>query len=615
MNGQQWIDGRWQDGLGPESTSRSPIDDRLCWHGRFANAEQADAAVAAAAKAFPAWGHGSQDDRTAVCRNFAAYVDKHRQQLAELISWETGKPLWESLSEAATVIGKVANAIDAQRLRRWPTTETQADLQAVTRYKPHGVMLVLGPFNLPAHLPGAHIVPALLAGNTIVFKPSELTPAVGQWLASAWQAAGLPNGVLNLVHGAADIAQQMASDARVAGVLFTGSYRAGASLHKLLGGQPDKILALEMGGNNPLVVHQVSNLPSAILQVIESAFITSGQRCTCARRLIITEQSQPERFLESLTTAVKAIRVGLPFDSQAPYMGTLVRPLAAERMLDAQSQLLSRGGQGLVTMQRMSASPALLSPGLIDATNVALEDVEHFGPMLCVQRARDLDEALTLANSTRFGLAAGLLADSEADYHYFVDRIRAGIVNWNRQTTGASGRLPFGGVGLSGNHMPSGFFASDYCAYRLPLWKPRNCRPLESFTWAGRCGAGMFVELNIDALLGPSHHYGGVGVGNVASLEHQRQASNPRQGALEGLRKAQMIAEFGVPQFVLPPLRRPLPACSASLDSTVTLNTNVRRLGFTHHRLTLRSSAAHSCGLPTRLPLPRHATAPMGKPI
>lgn len=465
MQGQQWIAGQWSPGEGDESVSRSPVNDGVCWQGRFASPAQADAAVNTASQAFASWSMTDQEERTAICRNFAAYVDGHRKQLAETICWETGKPFWEALSEAATVIGKVNNAIDAQRQRRWPTAEAQSDLQAVTRYKPHGVMLVLGPFNLPAHLPGAHIVPALLAGNTIVFKPSELTPAVGQWLAGAWQAAGLPPGVLNLVHGVADIAQQMASDVRVAGVLFTGSYRAGASLHKLLGGQPEKILALEMGGNNPLIIHKSSNLASAALQVIESAYITSGQRCTCARRLIITDQSQPERFLKLLIAAIKAIRVGLPFDDPSPYMGTLVRAHAAERMLSAQAGLIERGGKSLLSMELLPASPALLSPGLIDASSVPMEDVEHFGPMLCVLRARDLAEAVQQANATRFGLAAGLLADSEDDYHYFAGHIRAGIVNWNRQTTGASGRLPFGGVGLSGNHMPSGYFASDYCAY------------------------------------------------------------------------------------------------------------------------------------------------------
>ena len=487
--GQQWIDGHWLPGSGDESISRSPINDSVCWQGRFASSTQADAAVLAASQAFASWSLTSQEERTAICRNFATFVDGHRKQLGETISWETGKPFWEALSEAATVIGKVNNAIDAQRQRRWTTSETQSDLQAVTRYKPHGAMLVLGPFNLPAHLPGAHIVPALLAGNTIVFKPSELTPAVGQWLAGAWQAAGLPSGVLNLVHGAADIAQQMAADTRIAGVLFTGSYRAGASLHKLLGGQPEKILALEMGGNNPLIVHKSSNLASAALQVIESAYITSGQRCTCARRLIITEQSQPDRFLKLLISAIKAICVGLPFDDPSPYMGTLVRAQAAQRMLTAQADLLERGGQSLVSMNQLPASPALLSPGLIDTTSVPLDDMEHFGPMLCVQRAHDLGAAVQLANATRFGLAAGLLADSEDDYHYFVDHIRAGIVNWNRQTTGASGRLPFGGVGLSGNHMPSGYFASDYCAYPVASLEASQLPPATNKVSPGLEGA------------------------------------------------------------------------------------------------------------------------------
>lgn len=465
IRGQQFLAGQWMDGEGEESFSHSPINNGLCWQGRFTSAAQADTAVAAASDAFESWSLTSQDERTAVCRSFAAFIDGHRKHLAETIAWETGKPFWEALSEVATVIGKISNAIDAQLQRRWNNAETQNDLQAVTRYKPHGAMVVLGPFNLPAHLPGAHIVPALLAGNTIVFKPSELTPAVGQWLVGAWQAAGLPAGVINLVHGAANVAQQIAADARIAGVLFTGSYRAGASLHKLLGGQPEKILALEMGGNNPLVIHKSSNLASAALQVIESAYITSGQRCTCARRLIITQQSQPERFLKTLTAAIQAIRVGLPFDDPSPYMGTLIRAAAADRILTAQESLIDRGGKALVTMQRMPASPALLSPGIIDVTELVLDDVEHFGPMLCVQLAHDFHEAVRMANRTRFGLAAGLLADSEDDYHYFVDHIRAGIVNWNRQTTGASGRLPFGGVGLSGNHMPSGYFASDYCAY------------------------------------------------------------------------------------------------------------------------------------------------------
>lgn len=463
--GQQLICGEWVDGRGDQRAGVSPADSQICWQGRWADAKQADSALLAAEKAFGPWSLRPLEDRIALCNAFAAHVDARRDELADLIAWETGKPRWEALSEVATVIGKVINSIDALHSRRWKSLEQQSEWTAVTRYKPHGVMLVLGPFNLPAHLPGAHIVPALLAGNTIVFKPSELTPAVGQWLAAAWQSSGLPPGVLNLVHGDAVIAQQLASDDRMAGVLFTGSYRAGVSLHKLLAGKPEKVLALEMGGNNPLVIHNVSDLKRAVMQIIESAYITSGQRCTCARRLIITDTSQPDRLLDQLVCAIQAIRVGLPFDRPDVFMGTLIRPHAADQLLQAQASLVERGAESLVEMRKLPASAALLSPGLIDASTIKLDDVEHFGPLLCATRVPTLDAAIAEANATHFGLAAGLLADSVDDYHYFADRIRAGIVNWNRQTTGASGRLPFGGVGASGNHAPSGYFAADYCAY------------------------------------------------------------------------------------------------------------------------------------------------------
>lgn len=463
--GRQLIGSQWTCGGGQEWTSSSPVDSRPTWRGRWADQQQAADAVAAACDAFESWARRDLQERTAICRAFARFVESQRGQLADLIAWETGKPRWEALTEVSTVVFKVEYSIDAQRARRWTTVESQTDLTAVTRYRPHGAMLVLGPFNFPAHLPGGHIVPALLAGNTIVFKPSELTPAVGQWLAEAWQHAGLPHGVLNLVHGDAAIARQMASDDRIAGVLFTGSYRAGVSLHQLLAGKPEKILALEMGGNNPLVVHNVSNLASAAMHVIESAYITSGQRCTCARRLIITASSDPQRLIELLRDAIGKLRVGLPFDQPQPFMGTLIRPAAAERMLEAQARLLERGGRAIVAMQPDSRSPALLTPGLIEVRDGQLEDVEHFGPLLSVMCVPSLDAAIQAANATRFGLAAGLLADSHEDYEHFSNRIRAGIVNWNRQTTGASGRLPFGGIGDSGNHEPSGYFAADYCAY------------------------------------------------------------------------------------------------------------------------------------------------------
>lgn len=465
IQAQILINGQWAAGQGDPFERRSPIDDRIVCAGCAADNAQVDAAIAAAAAAFPEWREFSLDDRFAIARRFAELVNLKKEELARLISIEVGKPLWESRTEVAAVVGKVTNSIEALLKRRWTTTEQIGAYVAVTRFRPHGVMLVLGPFNLPAHLPGAHIVPALLAGNTIVFKPSELAPAVGQWLASVWLEAGLPRGVLSLIHGAAPVAIHAVSNPQVDGVLFTGSQRAGVSLHRALAGQPQKVLALELGGNNPLVVHRCSDLHRAAITIINSAYITSGQRCTCARRLIVVGSSTYEALLDKLKSLIPKIRVGNPLAETQPFMGTLIHRTAALNMLDAQAKLIHGGAEAIVEMKLVEDASAILSPGLLAANSSAVDDCELFGPLLTAQMADDFDEAIQFANATQFGLSAGFLGDHVEDFHYFLHRIRAGIVNWNRQTTGASGKLPFGGVGQSGNHHPSGFFAADYCSY------------------------------------------------------------------------------------------------------------------------------------------------------
>jgi succinylglutamic semialdehyde dehydrogenase len=476
------IGDQWVMGNGDAFERRSPVGDKVVCAGHRASIAQVDAAIESAKLAFESWSELPLDDRFTILRRFAEVLTEKKEQLARLITVEVGKPLWEARTEVAAAIGKVANSIDAILKRRWTTTEQIGSYVAVTRFRPHGVMLVLGPFNLPAHLPGAHIVPALLAGNTIVFKPSELAPAVGQWLATAWTEAGLPKGVLNLVHGAAPVAIHAAQSADVAGVLFTGSERVGTSLHRLLAGQPQKILALELGGNNPLVVHRCSDVQRAAITVINSAYITSGQRCTCARRLIVVGQSACDQLLDRLKQLLPLVRVADPLADPQPFMGSLIHVVAAQNMLDAQATLVSAGAEAVVAMRTVDGHPAMLSPGLLRADAGLLDDCEHFGPMLTAHVARDLDEAIKLANATRFGLSAGFLGDHVEDFHYFLHRVRAGIVNWNRQTTGASGKLPFGGIGLSGNHNPSGFFAADYCSYPIASLESHDLAEANSMT-------------------------------------------------------------------------------------------------------------------------------------
>jgi succinylglutamic semialdehyde dehydrogenase len=470
------IDGKWVEGNGSRWTRTSPADGNIVWHGHWSDNKQIENAIRSGQSALDDWASLSVDDRAGYCRQFAEYVSTQKESLARLIATETGKPLWEARTEVGSVVAKVSHSIDAIRQRCATTFESSDEFIAATRYRPLGTMLVLGPYNLPAHLPGSHIVPALLAGNTIVFKPSEWTPAVGQWLVEAWEHSDLPKGVLNLVHGGADVAIAAASNNAIAGVLFTGSHRAGVSLHRLLAGKPEKLLALEMGGNNPLVIHGTTDYSAASITTILSAFLTSGQRCTCSRRLIVSGEAAYQAMMDQLIRMVPRIQVGLPFDEKQPFMGPMIHELAAEKMLEAQTQLANRGAKIVIGMQRNTPCMALLTPGVIAVEAAALDDTEHFGPMLLLQRAADLDHAISLANQTRFGLAAGFLGESENDFQYFLKRIRAGVVNWNRPTTGASGRLSFGGIGVSGNHRPSGFFAADYCSYPIASMESTDLR-------------------------------------------------------------------------------------------------------------------------------------------
>ncbi len=455
--------------------STSPADGSVVWSGTPATAEQVTAAVATARETFPGWAATPLAQRVALVRRYAEVVGEHSEELASLISAETGKTLWDSRGEVSAVIGKVAISIEAHEDRTGTRTIDLGGMTSVTRHRPHGVMAVFGPYNFPAHLPNGHIVPALIAGNTIVFKPSEETPAVAEAMASFWEEAGLPAGVLNVVQGAADTGRALAA-ADIDGLLFTGSARTGALLHRQFGGHPEKLLALEMGGNNALVVMPVADITAAVAHTVLSAYLSAGQRCTCARRLVVPEGPWGEEFVERLAGAVSRITVGDP--SGEVFMGPLVSARAAEGLLAAQDRLVSLGARAIVPMSRLEMGPAFVSPGLLDVEGVTgLPDEEYFGPLLQVLRHRSLAHAVEIANDTRFGLSAGILTDDASDWQTFLSGVRAGVVNLNRPLTGASSRAPFGGVGVSGNHRPSAYYAADYCSYPVASIEATTLEP------------------------------------------------------------------------------------------------------------------------------------------
>ena len=461
-----WINGRWQAGEGAEFSSRNPATNAPVWRGRAASIADVDAAAKAARGAFASWADMEFEARAAIMREFARLLGEHKTQLAHTIGFETGKPLWEALTEVATMAGKVEISIKSCQERTGTKTTPQPEGVAVLRHRPHGVVAVFGPYNFPGHLPNGHIVPALLAGNTVIFKPSELAPASAQATVELWEQAGLPAGVLNLLQGARDTGVALANHAEIDGLFFTGSSLTGQALHRQFAGQPNKILALEMGGNNALIVGDVSNIDAAVHHIVQSAFISAGQRCTCARRLLVPAGASGDKLLARLLDVSARLTVGAFNAEPPPFMGAVISASAAQNLLGAQADLIKRGAKPLLSMTLLAENSGLLSPAIIDVTGLKnLPDEEFFGPLLQVIRYTNFNDAIRVANNTRYGLAAGLLSDDRAQYKIFERQIRAGIVNWNRPLTGASSAAPFGGVGASGNHRASAYYAADYCAY------------------------------------------------------------------------------------------------------------------------------------------------------
>src|SRR5256885_8788199 len=325
-------------------TSTDPATGELIWSGEIGDAA---AEVAAARAAWPEWEAHSLAYRIEPLRRRANVVRKKEAEFAELISRETGKPFWEARTEVAAVVNKVEISIDAYA-ERTPQRKLEAAMgnKIACRHKPHGVLGVLGPYNFPAHLPNGHIVPALIAGNAVVFKPSEKTPATGEFLVHCFHEAKIPHGVVRLLVGGPDQGRALAGHPGIDGLLFTGSARAGMSLHHQFAETPQKILALELGGNNPLVVWSSKDIESAAAIVVQSAYLSAGQRCTAARRLIV-EDGKEGPLLAAVRKLIERLIVDQPFADPQPFMGPLIDNAAADQVQEQSLNLLINGGTPL----------------------------------------------------------------------------------------------------------------------------------------------------------------------------------------------------------------------------------------------------------------------------
>lgn len=489
------IGGRWVplDGGAGVVESRNPARPaEVVWAGRT-SAEHVDAAAAAARAALPGWSRWTRERRFAVLTRFKALCEARADRIAELISDETGKVLWDAKTEAAALPAKVDITLDESgALKRVSGYEVGMGPSRVGRcwFRPHGVMGVIGPFNFPAHLPNGHIVPALAMGNTVVFKPSDKAPAVGQMLGEllqeALEAEGAPAGVMNVVQGGADVAGAVAGHRGIDGLLFTGSWPVGRRILEANLDRPGRIVALEMGGNNAAVVMPDADLKQAAIECVRCAFISTGQRCTCTRRVIVHE-SVAAAFISAMCKAASNLIVGEPRAAHPVFMGPIISEASRRAVLEFQDAARRGGGEVLVESSAIDTPGGgwYLSPGVVRVERFVADagsdastgegfqaacrdagcDLEVFGPLLRVSVVRSLDEAIEQANATQFGLAASIFTKDPGAVDRFLNEARAGCINVNTGTAGASSKLPFGGLGRSGNHRPAGAFSLDYCAY------------------------------------------------------------------------------------------------------------------------------------------------------
>ena len=446
-----------------EIVSFEPATGSELWRGKVGDVEDV---VARARRAWPAWASQPLSTRIELLRRFANEVRKESEKLATLIARETGKPLWEARSEVDGVIDKVEVSVRAYADR---TSQRKLDSAlngtAAVRHKPHGVLAVISPWNMPALLPTGQIVPALIAGNVVVFKPSEKAPATAEMLTRCYHRAGISAAVIQVLFGGPEQGQALVAHDGIDGVLFTGSAHSGIAINRKLASNPGKLVALELGGNNPIVVWDTPKLSDAAAIVVQSAFTSAGQRCSSARRLIV-KSTLYDAVISEVRKLADRLIVGAPFDSPSPFMGPVIDDAAADGLTESFVYLLSNGGRAIKHMARLRDDLPFVSPAIIDVTKIAdRPDVELFGPLLQVVSVNDFDEAIAEANNTRFGLTASLIGGTPQEYNRFWANMRAGVVNWNRATIGEAAAAPFGGVGLSGNNRPGAYYSADACAY------------------------------------------------------------------------------------------------------------------------------------------------------
>ena len=423
-------------------------------------------ACESAAEAYKSW--RTRTDKSEYLFRLKKVYETHKRELAEIISRETGKPLWEALAEVTAMVSKFDITLNHSMglLKEERVENALPNVDGFIRHKSRGVMAVIGPFNFPGHLPNGHFIPALATGNTVVFKPSDKTPGVGQFVAQMFEKAEFPPGVFNLVQGQEETGRRLVGHEQVDGVLFTGSYDVGLKIKEETLHHHWKILVLEMGGKNSSIVWKDADLNKAVYENILGGYLTSGQRCSCTSKIVLHKNIK-NQFVDKFHETAKKIKVG--HWSEKNFMGPLINEYTMEKYLRFQeiakregAEVLMRGKTLGLDPQGYYVTPSITLVSQHDPKSI-YQKSEIFGPNVGIYEIEELEEAIEINNSSGFGLAMSVFSKDRAIFDQALVEARVGILNWNRTTNGASLKLPFGGLGKSGNDRPSAHYAVQYC--------------------------------------------------------------------------------------------------------------------------------------------------------
>jgi succinylglutamic semialdehyde dehydrogenase len=451
------------DGLTPTHHSTNPsTGDLVCQFS--ARPTGVDEAIASAQQGLILWRTLTWQERADYLMSVAHLVDSHKESIAKAITLEMGKPISEARIEAGSIKGKIQGTIQNWSSFLPPAIDNAPGEQ---RFRGLGVVAVIGPFNFPVHLLNTHVIPALLNGNAVIIKPSEITPLSAQRYLELFHAAGFPAGVLNLVQGGGDVGAKLTAHDHINGVIFTGSYETGRKIRQATFDQPHKKVCLELGGKNPALVLDDANLDQATREILLGSLLTTGQRCTATSRVIATA-GIAEALKHRLVDALKSIRPSDPLDDSC-FMGPLSSFQAQTRFMDLLEQGQSEGAEPWVDSVAVDGG-AFVTPSLYGVQgHERYLDEELFGPHISFQVVDTNQDVLAWAQKNQYGLSASVFTQSKETFEWFYDGLSTGILNWNRSTNGASGFLPFGGVGKSGNWHAGGSEGARLSSYPVAV--------------------------------------------------------------------------------------------------------------------------------------------------